>query len=109
MLHIDSDVAMRGADRDRTDDLGAFGATLSLQLHASHQQSAMRGADRDRTDDLFVANEALSQTELQPLHPNFNQKDSKLSPGRQLTDFPSSDSQSVRVIQLKIDYPATFN
>ncbi len=25
-----------------------------------------RGADRDRTDDLFVANEALSQTELQP-------------------------------------------
>ena len=25
-----------------------------------------RGADRDRTDDLLVANQALSQTELQP-------------------------------------------
>jgi hypothetical protein len=28
--------------------------------------SLCRGADQDRTDDLFIANEALSQTELQP-------------------------------------------
>ena len=26
------------------------------------------GADRDRTDDLLVANQTLSQTELQPRH-----------------------------------------
>ena len=37
------------------------------------------GADRARTDDLFVANEALSQAELQP-RVHCNREKDKLSP-----------------------------
>ena len=37
-----------------------------LPPDGSMRQTTRCGADRDRTDDLLVANEALSQTELQP-------------------------------------------
>jgi hypothetical protein len=57
--------SLSGADRDRTDDLGAYGATLSLPFKIQGTISC-RGADRDRTDDLFVANEALSQLSYSP-------------------------------------------
>ena len=41
--------------------LGFCNPQSSFRIPQSH-----RGADRDRTDDLLVANQALSQTELQP-------------------------------------------
>jgi hypothetical protein len=56
---------------------------LAISNFTTRNSQSLCGADRDRTDDLLVANQALSQTELQPQNnfQIFKSKISKLDPG----------------------------